>query len=184
MTKTIKANTQQAMLVIIDVQQAFMEPVKKMKSVVKKTTILAQAANLLSLPIIVSEQYPKGLGHTVEPLASELGNHILFEKTTFSCMGQPGIQQVISSTNRQQVIIAGVETHVCVLQTALDLLEAGKEVFIVEDAVSSRNSNDKKIALARLAQSGAIITSTEAILLELIGDSRHEQFKSIQALIK
>ena len=184
MAGIVRLNSTKAMLLIIDVQEAFLEPVKKMKSLVKRCCVLAQAANILALPIVVTEQYPKGLGHTAESLAAVLGNHTLLEKTSFSCMAEPQAQEAIMATQKEQVIIAGVETHVCVLQTALDLLAAGKEVFVVDDAVSSRDSNDRQAALARMAQAGAVITTAEAVLMELIGGSRHEHFKAIQNLIK
>ncbi len=184
MTLVSKLDNEKAMLLIIDVQQAFMGPIKKMKTVVQKTAILAKAANVLSLPVLVTEQYPKGLGNIVKVVAESLGEHSLFEKTSFSCMADPQIKQAIEDKQRSQVIIAGVEAHVCVLQTTLDLLAAGKEVFIVTDAVSSRDSQDRKTALNRMSKAGAIITTTETTVMELIGGSRHEHFKVIQALIK
>ena len=177
-------NSARAMLLLIDVQEAFVGHVKKMKKVVKSSSILAEAAAELELPTVVTEQYPKGLGHTVAAVADKLQNHKVFEKTSFSCMSQAEIADAVLSTGRGQIILAGVEGHVCVLQTALDLLAAGKEVFIVQDAVSSRSLNDCRVALDRLAMEGAVITTVETVVMELIKGSRHKSFKMIQGLIK
>ncbi|MBN2064760.1 MAG: hydrolase [Sedimentisphaerales bacterium] len=180
----MKIQCDKALLLIVDVQDAFSKPVLNMDRVVHNCKILAQTAAILNLPTIVTEQYPRGLGHTIAELAESLNNHVIIEKTTFSCLGQPQVKESLTNSGRRQVIIAGVEAHVCVLQTALDLLQEQYEVFVIADAISSRKKKDRKLAQSRMIQSGAVITSTEAVVMELIGGSKHEHFKAIQALIK
>lgn len=184
MEKIIKLQIVRAMLLLVDVQDAFMEPVLNMVQVVKKCGVLAQAAGILSLPTVVTEQYPRGLGHTVAELACKCQGHVVLEKVSFSCLGQPEVTATIESYSRKQVIIAGVEAHVCIQQTVIDLLRNGYEVFVAADAVSSRNETDLQFALGRMGQAGAVITTVEAIVLELLGSSRHEHFKAVQGLIK
>lgn len=180
----MKIQCDNSLLLIVDVQDAFSKAVLNMDRIVHNCKILAQTASLLSLPTIVTEQYPRGLGHTITELSEVMSNHITIEKTTFSCLGQPQVKEALTNSGRRQVIIAGVEAHVCVLQTVLDLLHDQYEVFVIADAVSSRKKKDRKLAQSRMIQSGAVITSTEAVVMELIGGSKHEHFKAIQALIK
>ena len=185
MQNLLKLNPHRAMLLIIDVQKAFVEPIKKSKKVIKKCVILVQAARILGLPIVATEQYPKGLGSTVSDIKMVLGKKQFYpDKTSFSCMGDEKCRNEILKQGRSQVIVAGLESHVCVLQTVLDLLEAGKDVFVLADAVGSRDNEESEYALSRMADSGAIVTTAETVILEMTADSKHPQFKSLQKLIK
>ena len=185
MQNMLKLNPQRAMLLIIDVQEAFVEPIKKCKKVIKNCVTLSKAAQLLDLPVVATEQYPKGLGHTVCDIQKVLGKTQCYcDKTSFSCMAEDKCRNAILATGRNQIIITGVEAHVCVLQTVLDLLELGKDVFVLADAVSSRDVFDNDYALKRMADAGAIVTTTETVILEMTGGSKHPQFKAIQKLIK
>ncbi len=185
MQNLLKLNPQRAMLLIIDVQEAFVSPIKRSKRVIRQCVTMVKAAQLLEVPITVSEQYPKGLGRTVSELQKELDKNQLYpDKTTFSCMAEEKCKEEILKQGRSQIIVAGIEAHVCVLQTVLDLLELGRDVFVLADAVSSRNNFDCKYALSRMAESGAIVTTTETVILEMTVGSKHPQFKSIQKLIK
>jgi hypothetical protein len=146
--------------------------------VVRATGILLEAAALLEIPVLVTEQYPKGLGPTVADVAAKVPRDaVRIEKTAFSgCAVLP--------LNRPQVVVVGMEAHVCVLQTALELAASGSEVFVVADAVCSRAESNYANALARLASAGVIVTNTESVLFEWLRDAAHEQFRAISKLVR
>jgi isochorismate hydrolase len=145
--------------------------------------VLAEACQALDVPVIASEQYPQGLGATVETLASVLGDSPP-AKLTFSCARDEGLREAIEKSGRQQIVVTGIEAHVCVLQTALDLLSDGHEVFVPYDAVNSRRKSDRKWALRRMALAGATITTTESALFELVERCDTAGFKMVAQLIK
>ncbi len=186
----IKANALLGQLVIIDMQVklAKVMPADAMQETNKNCGILVQAANLLSVPTILTEQYPQGLGETVLEIKQYLPNAKVIAKTAFSACGEPKFIRQLHR-DKSQMILAGMEAHICVLQTALDLMQAGKTVFVVEDAVISRgNANqisaNKANAIARMREAGCIITNTESVLFEWLGDAKHEAAKAIFNLIK
>lgn len=179
-------------LVIVDMQTrlaSVMQP-EMTQSTIKNCGILATAAAMLEVPIVVSEQYPKGLGNTVPELQAQLGKQAI-EKTTFSCMAEPKFARQLT-TDRPQIILAGMEAHICVLQTALDLIaittsgdnKPAKQVFVVEDAILSRHPIHKANAIVRLRDAGCIITTTESLVFEWLGKASHPAFKTIAALIR
>ena len=182
-------------LVVIDMQTrlAGIMPSNEMQAVVKNCSILLQAAKLLEVPAIVTEQYPQGLGVTVLELSALLDGKNPIEKITFSCAGEPKFNAKLTS-DKSQIVLAGMETHICVLQTALGLLQgesklqtANKkphQVFIAEDAVISRNPTNKANALARLRDAGCIISNTESIVFEWLGVAKGDTFKQISRLIR
>jgi nicotinamidase-related amidase len=178
----------ESVLVIVDVQVrlASAMPAEARDAVVRNCGNLLQAASLLSIPAIVTEQYPKGLGPTEPGIVDrDAARHVArIEKTCFSCAGAEAFRDALKNTARRQVVLAGMETHVCVLQTALDLLAEDFEVFVVEDAVSSRRPAHATNALYRLRQAGVVITNTESVLFEWLRDARHEHFRAISALVK
>jgi nicotinamidase-related amidase len=145
--------------------------------------VLVEACRALDVPVIGSEQYPKGLGPTVEPLAGLLGETPA-AKNSFSCARDGGIRESISTAGRSQVVVTGIETHVCVLSTALDLIEAGYRVHVPHDAVNSRRAADKHWALERMQSAGAQITSTESTLFELVERCDTPDFKTVAKLVK
>lgn len=182
MHKKLKADD--SILLIIDVQEKLVGMLDK-PTVATKTAILAATANSIALPIIVTEQYPKGLGSTVEIVNSKIPQGIeRFEKTSFSAIETPEIKKHIELQSKKQIIICGIEAHICVLQTAIDLINEGYEVFVVKDACASRNKYEFKLAMERLRQAGAIITCVEMVIFELLGSAKHPKFKELQALIK
>lgn len=155
------------------------------RQVEKNSARLLQAADALGIPVLISEQYPKGLGPTVDTTKDCAGSlSQIIEKTHFSCCQNSDYKQQLIKNNRRQLIICGMETHVCVLQTAFDATESGFEVFIVADAVCSRNPEHKQNALQRLQQSGVIISNHESVLFEWLRDASHPQFKLISGLLK
>lgn len=174
-------------LVMIDIQQrlASAMPKKVMSQVLHNSGILLQAAKLLDVQVLETQQYPKGLGPTCEEVSQQLESKTArIEKTCFACTGSSDFTNRLSLLRRPQIILAGIETHICVLQTALELAEQGFRVFVVEDAVCSRNKHHHRNALARLRQAGIIVTNTESVLFEWLRDAQHEHFRQIAGLIK
>jgi nicotinamidase-related amidase len=179
------ATAQQSQLVIIDMQVklALAMPKDAMQVATKNCSILAQAANLLSVPVIVTEQYPQGLGETLPDISEYLAKVKAIAKTAFSAYGEPKFKQQLQR-DKSTIIITGMEAHICVLQTALALQAIGKQVFVVEDAVISRSAANKANALARLRDAGCVISNIESVLFEWLSDANHEAFKVISKLIK
>ncbi len=172
-------------LVIVDVQDKLSSVMEAtaLASIVKNCGILMQAAKLLEIPTIVTEQYPKGLGATLSELASYANTSQYIEKTCFSCADSSLFRSHLQG-DRPQIILAGMEAHICVLQTALQLQESGKQVFVAEDAVISRNPANKSNALMRLRQAGVIVSNTESVVFEWLRVAEGEAFKQISRLIR
>lgn len=146
---------------------------------------LLTAAKLLAMPVLLTEQYPKGLGSTAAEIMENLPSGArLFEKTGFSCCAVDGFKQALAANGRRQVILAGQEAHVCVLQTALDLLHLGYQVYVVEDALCSRLPAHKVSALRRMERHGATIVCHESVLFEWLKDAKHADFKAISSLLR
>ena len=146
------------------------------------TLRLVRAARILDVPVFATEQYPQGLGPTVEPLAKLIPERPA--KTIFHCLGAPGIAEGLVAAGVKHVTLAGIEAHVCVAQTALELLRLGYLVQVPADAVGSRSAIDREFALRRLEHAGAVVTTTEATLFEWLGGSDHPRFKEVSALVK
>jgi nicotinamidase-related amidase len=164
--------------VVIDIQERLATAMPSRESVVRNTGILLEAAALLEIPVFVSEQYPKGLGPTVAELSGRLpAGAQRIEKTRFSaCAALP--------LSRPQVVLAGMEAHVCVLQTALELHAMGRDVFVVGDAVCSRTETNRSSALARMQAEGIVVSNTESVIFEWLRDAAHERFRTISKLIR
>ena len=165
-------------LVVIDIQERLAAVMPARESVIRAAGILLEAAARLGVPVLVTEQYPRGLGATVPELAAKLPEGATrIEKTTFSaCAALP--------LTRPQVVLAGMEAHVCVLQTALELAAAGREVFLVGDAVCSRTEANYFNALARAQAAGVIVTNAESVVFEWLRDAAHEHFRVLSKLIR
>ena len=171
------------LLILIDIQEKLVAMLEK-NTVVKQSNILLKMANILDIPAIITEQYPKGLGKTVDYLAEHLGKTKVFEKTAFSALNDDGFLDLIKSYGKKQIIIGGIESHICVHQTVADLIENGFEVYVVKDACASRKKDNFKNAIRLMRQNGAKIADTEIVLFELLKTSKHPHFKEVQALIK
>lgn len=180
-------NAEHSLLLIIDIQErlASAMPSAILEKIVKNNNILLQAASELDIPVIQSEQYPKGLGNTITPISEKMpsSTHSI-TKTSFSCSGAEGFNDLIVKQKRQQVIITGIESHVCVLQSALQLQRQGYTVYVVEDAICSREKSNHKNALARLRQNDITIINVESVLFEWLRDAEHPKFKTLSKLIK
>ena len=167
-------------LVVVDVQEGFRKAIPDFEQVAKATVTLIEGAEAIGIPVIVTEQYPKGLGETAPEVAEHLpeGTDPL-EKVVFSAADAEGFDLA----GRDQALLCGIETHVCVNQTVLDLLDAGTEVQVAEDAVGSRTEENKRIGLHKMERAGATLTSVETALFELLGRAGTDEFKAIQKLI-
>lgn len=174
-----------SVLVVVDVQEAFRKAIPDFAEVISRIAIAIRGFQVLGRPIIVTEQYPKGLGRTAEELLLSIPNDAAFiEKSTFSSYGEPSFLVELEKFQAKQVTLCGVETHVCVNQTAHDLLAAGYQVHLLTDCVASRFKHDREAGLQKMFASGAVPSSMEMVLFEMMRDSRHEKFKDVQALIK
>ncbi len=176
--------TEKCALVIIDLQGKLAELMDKKQTLFTNIKTLIQAAKLLNIPIIYCQQCPKALGTTIEEVAQLLTGIEPVNKESFSCCLNDEFNHKLNSLNKKQIILCGIETHICVYQTAADLSSQAKEVTVVSDAVSSRTQENKQIALEAIRQIPAKITSTEMLLFELLKSASHPQFKAISKLIK
>ncbi len=176
-----------SVLVMIDVQErlaAAMLPAAR-AAVIRNARILLSAAARLGIPVFLTEQYPKGLGPTEAEILEMLpAGSARLEKTCFSATGAEGCMDALEASGRRQVMVAGMEAHVCVLQSALELRAARPEVFVVEDACCSRNLENHRNAMDRMRAAGVMITNTESVVFEWLRDARHDCFKAISALLR
>lgn len=180
------ADSQHSVLMVIDIQERLSTAMPKgvRDRVIEQVGVLLTAADCLSVPVVATEQYPRGLGH-IEPLLKEKlpTATAVIEKTNFSSAKVEAVSDALKTIGRKQIFLAGMETHICVLQTALDLLKEGYEVFVIEDAVSSRAKSNQFNALQRMRLAGAVITNVESLLFEWLGDASHPAFKKLAKLI-
>ena len=172
-----------SVLLFIDVQGRLSELVDGAEALFKNLRRLLGGMNALNVPVLVTEQIPEKLGATRDEFMPFLANRPI-AKSTFGCCGEPEFSKALAEWNRRQVILCGIETHVCVYQTALELLADGYEVQVVSDAVSSRDPANKALALRRMETEGAKLTGTEMVLFELLGDAKDPAFKSVLQVVK
>ncbi len=177
-----KLNSDDAVLLLIDLQEKLLKVMDQSAKVIRYTSLLLNTAKQLQIPVIVSEQYPRGLGRTLEQICEHIPEHQLIEKTTFSC-GEALLSK-IADLKRNTVIVTGSETHVCVFQTVIDLLEKGYTVHVVRNAVCSRFKEDYQNGLELMKEAGAIITNAETVVFDLLKQSGTPDFKAISPLIK
>lgn len=173
-----------ALLLVIDVQGRLAELAWRSESIRKNIRILIEGMKALEVPVIATEQYPKGLGPTVPDIAELLGDTTVIEKTSFSCCGEFAFETRLTELHKTDIIVCGIETHVCVYQTTRDLLALGYNVHLVTDAVSSRSEENWKLGVDACIALGAKRTGTEMVLFELLRVSGTEQFKTISSLVK
>ena len=169
----------QSLLLVIDIQQKLVPAVCQPQQLIDKTRWLMEIAKLLEVPTLISEQYPQGLGHTVDNLAELVDAERIFDKLHFSCAAEPECRARIEREQRRQIVICGMEAHVCVLQSATELLEQGFEVFVIADLVSSRAESDRLLALDRMRQLGIQVVSREMVAFEWMQKSGTESFRTI-----
>lgn len=169
--------------IMIDIQEKFLPVIHNINAVIENSNKFVTASQILEMPLVVTEQYPKGLGKTVGEI--KFGdNQKIIEKITFDCFGCAEFTNMLDSLNRKTLVIFGIEAHVCVLQTCLRAVENGYQVHIISDAVSSRTLENKNIAIDRMKQAGVFIASTEMILFQLMDRAGTDEFKAISKLVK
>lgn len=171
-------------LVVIDLQEKFRDLIQGMDQVLERSQRLIAFSRQLEVPVLVTEQYPRGLGVTVSEIREACRPFTAFEKTSFSCAGSEPFLAALRATGRRQVILCGIETHVCVYQTACDLLREGFQVALAADAVSSCRGEDRDLGLQRLREVGADVMGTQMILFELLREAGTPQFKLVAKLLR
>jgi nicotinamidase-related amidase len=186
MDRLSRIERKEVVLVVVDVQDALM---KKMdqdvgKNVIRNIQILLAFAKEMAIPILMTEQYPKGLGKTVPEIKTKLETILPIEKLSFSCCGVEMFNEKLNQTGRRTAILAGIETHVCVLQTASDLIQKGYEVHAVADAICSRRKLDWEVGLRWMEKKGAMISTTEIIAFQLLKEAGTEEFRGLSKLLK
>ena len=172
-------------LLLIDIQEKLIKKIFDFKSVIEHSKKIVDIFNFLKLPIVYSEQYPKGLGKTINPIDDQLKKikALKIEKTSFSCISNKKDTEIREIFPKNQIIICGIETHICILQTSIDLYNKGYEVFVITEAVSSRDERHKRLAFDRLIKNGISLINFEMLVFELIRDSKDKSFKELSKYI-
>jgi nicotinamidase-related amidase len=173
-----------SVLLIIDIQDKLAAVMKERDKVVKNSLLLIELSKMLKIPVVVTEQYPKGLGQTVPEIRAALPEYRPVQKLSFNCCGEPAFSSEIRRSNRQRIIITGMETHICVLQTTAGLLHDGFITHVVQDAVCSRTKENWKTGTEFMRDAGAVVTCTETALFQLLGIAGTEEFKAMSKMIK
>jgi len=175
---------QRAFVLLIDVQEGYRQALHEWERTVSRIGVLLRGARLLDLPVLYTEQYPKGLGPTAPELSPLLGDAPRFEKKSLSALGAPGLQEHVLALKRPQAVVCGIETHACISQTVHELVASGFSVHLPVDALSSRRPFEHDQALQKMLRAGALPTSVEQLLLEFLRTADHPAFKLVQPLLK
>lgn len=171
-------------LVLIDMQDRLADVMPHRDTVVATSVLLARAARAMGVPMLVTRQYPNGLGDTVAELREVVADVVPVDKVAFSCSADEGFRSRLAALGKSQIVLAGMETHICITQTALGLLAAGHEVHVVADATCSRRDGDHAVALDRLRSAGVVVTAAESVIYEALGAAGTEEFKVVLAAVK
>lgn len=183
MTPTLFPQPDNTVCLVVDMQERLLPVLHGGPHLIAQSRLLLQGLQRLGVGVVVSEQYPKGLGHTVSDLQSVLDNAPVFEKTRFSAC-TPDIMAALDAQGTRHVIVIGAETHICVLQTALELQRLGRQVHVPADCVASRHLPNKDNALWQMREAGVIISNPESLLFQLLGDAQHPAFKDLSNLVR
>ena len=178
------AEREEGLLLVIDLQEAMAKVIDGWQETVRRVNQLIGAAEILNIPLLLTEHYRKGLGATLREVVLEAGKATLFQKEYFSACLEDDFLNTVRSFNRRQIVVAGMETHVCVLQTALDLIRAGYQVHLVSNAVASRFQEDRQAAVDLLRAAGAVITTTEIVIFQWARRSNTEIFRKLLPIVK
>lgn len=181
--KNFKLNRDDCLFLFVDLQGKILKAIHNNENVLKNSVILAKVSEILNMPTILTAQYPKGLGSNEEVLRKHLKDSKEYGKLSFDCYGDKEIKEAIDSVGKKQIIVCGIESHICVYQTVRSLLGGGYQVFLPMDALGSRKEENHFNALKNLDQMGAVVTNTETILFDLAGIAGTEEFKTLQKLI-
>ncbi len=180
----MRINREDCVGLVIDIQEKLFPHMDQKNEMLRKCLTLMQGLQLLGVPVLVTEQYPKGLGSTVDEVKSKVVTFNPIGKISFSCCGEPAFTDSLDKLGRRWIVICGIEAHVCVLQTVIDLVESGYNPVVLADCISSRNPMDMRWAIERMRLEGAIISTSESILLELTRVAGSDEFRAISRLIK
>src|SRR5882724_1597015 len=175
-TKTRRIAREKTVLAVIDIQERLLPAIFEGERVVQNTVRLMKGARVLGIPVLVTEQYKKGLGNTTPAIAAEIAGFAQMEKVAFSACGAAGFDEALKMKKVSNVVLCGIEAHVCVSQTCLDLLDRGFRVYVVADAISSRTAENQRIGIERMRDAGAVIVSAEMVLFELLEKAATEEF--------
>lgn len=179
-----RLDRERCLLVVIDIQERFRDVIDGLDGVLAGTDRLVRFSQALEIPVVVTEHYPRGLGHTVPEVKEAVTPWAPLEKIHFSCAGDEGFMAAIRAAGRDQVILCGIETHVCVYQTAFDLLRDGRQVTVATDAVSSCVPADREAGLGRMRDLGVQLMSTQMIMFEILGKAGTAEFKAVAPILK
>lgn len=182
--KTMLIRASESALIVIDMQERLVPAMQAPARTIQNTRLLLQSASKTGVPVMLTEQYPQGLGETVPAIKSAANGAPIFPKIHFSCMEDPEFGAHFRSLGRKQAIVAGMEAHICVMQTAASMVEEGYEVFVVSDATASRTSESEKACLRRLSASGISIVTTEMVIFEWLGQAGTPAFRELLPLIR
>jgi len=174
----------EAVLVLVDMQGSLAEAMSRRDAVIGTSALLARVAAELRIPVLVTRQYPKGLGDTMEAIREATADSSPVDKVAFSCLAEPAFRERLEGLGRRTVLLAGMETHICVTQTALGLLAEGYSVFVVADAACSRRASDHDTALERLRVAGVVVTTAESVIYEALGQAGTPEFRAVLDLVK
>ena len=177
-------NDKNCQLVLVDMQEKLLPAIQGYEQVLDNCVKMARFADICGFPVLATEQYPKGLGPTVEPLRNAVGSFYPIEKITFGCFGCEEFTKAVQKSNLQKIVVCGIETHVCVCQTVLEGLRQGFEMYLVTDGVSSRHTHDRETGIRRMIQAGAVPVTTEMVIYEILGRAGTDRFKKTLELIK
>jgi nicotinamidase-related amidase len=171
-------------LVLVDIQDKLLPYVAEKEKVVENIRMLIKFADIMNIPIVFTEHYPKGLGSTIPEISGVLRTYIPIEKVIFSCFGAPRFRSKLKELKAENLMVAGIESHICIEQTVLDALNSGYQVHVIEDAISSRTTKNHKIGVKKMRQFGAIISSTEMAMYEIMERADTKEFKEVLKLVK
>ena len=180
----MRIQREQSIGLVIDIQERLFPVMYGRDEFLERCLLLLRGLQILDIPVLLTEQYPEGLGPTLEPVREVLSTYAPIPKVAFSCCDEPAFMDPLVQSDRKNVIILGMEAHVCVLQTTVDLLERGYMPVLVWDCIRSRNPADRDLALERSRQEGALISSSESVLFEILRKAGSEEFKAISRLVK
>lgn len=180
----MRAYMEDSAAILVDIQERLVPAMYRGEETVKSCVSLIQGLQILNIPILAARQYPKGLGDLVEPVRDVLGVYKSYDKMSFSVYGDPKMKEKLREMGKKNIFVFGIETHICVLQSVIDLQNDGYQVYLVSDCATSRKETDHKMAIKRAQAEGALVTTREAALYELLREAGSDQFKQISKLVK
>lgn len=180
----MRAYIEDSVVILVDIQERLVPAMYRGEETVKSCVSFIRGLQILEVPILAARQYPKGLGDLVEPIREALGDYETYDKMTFSVYGDPKMKERLREMGRKNIFIFGIETHICVLQSVIDLQNDGYQVYLVSDCATTRKETDHQMAIERALAEGALVTTREAALYELLREAGSDQFKQISKLVK